>query len=286
MLTPGGDLSGRTCVVTGANTGVGRATATALAALGADVVLACRSRARAADALAEIAARGGAASFLELDLADLWSVRRARDALSGRRIDVLINNAGVGGARGMTRNGFETAFGTNHLGHYLLTRLLLPQIAPHGRIVHLGSGSHARVDALDLEGVERPTRTLTGVQEYGLSKLAVMLFHHELTRRLAHEGRSIASLVADPGDVASDAYRHLPWPLRALWVRSMKSPAEGARTTLFCVTSPSNEARSGGAYVDSRPFVPSSLATDAVLARALWERSARWVGVDPESLEA
>jgi retinol dehydrogenase 12 len=280
------DLRGRTHLVTGANTGVGRATATALAARGADVVLACRSRERAEAVLAEIEAMPdhGAASFLELDLADLSSVRRAAASLSGRRIDVLINNAGVGGARGITRDGFEVAFGTNHLGHYLLTRLLLPQLPAGGRVVHLGSGSHARVTGLALDRVTAATRTLSGIHEYGVSKLAVMLFHHELSRRFREERRPIASLVADPGDVASDAYRHLPWPVRALWVRSMKSTAEGARTTLFCATAPGLEPRSGGSYVDARPFVPSALARDPELARALWERSAAWVGLDAGSL--
>lgn len=284
--TPAPELPafGKRCVVTGANTGVGRATAVALAALGADVVLLCRNRERTEAVLAEIEAlpRHGSARHVELDLADLTSVRRASQALQGARIDVLVNNAGVGGARGTTRDGFEVAFGTNFLGHYLLTRSLLPSLGERARVVHVGSGAHARVETVDLLAVRRPTRTLTGIHEYGVSKLAVMLFHHELTRRLKERGSSVASLVADPGDVASEAYRHLPCPLRALWTRSMKSPREGARTSVFCATSEALEGVSGASFVDERPFAPSRGAEDSALARALWERSAEWVGLPSE----
>lgn len=269
-------LEGRRCVITGANTGVGRATAVALAARGARVVLACRSAERAAGVLEELAGTG-AASFVELDLASLASVRRAAATIGAEPVDVLVNNAGVAGARGLTKDGFELAFGVNFLGHYLLTRSLLPALAPGARVVHLSSGSHFRAGRLDLDAARRRTATLTGVAEYATSKLCVMLFHHELARRLA--GAGVLSIAADPGDVASDAWRHVPWPVRGWITRGMKPPSEGARTSVFCATDPS--VVSGGFYVDARPSEPSALSRDEALAKELWVRSAAWAGASP-----
>lgn len=268
-------LERRSYVVTGANTGVGRATARALAARGASVTLACRSRERAEGALAELDALGeaGALAFVELDLASLDSVRRAARALAGQRIDALINNAGVGGARGCTADGFELAFGTNHLGHALFTLLTLPQLVDGGRVVHLGSGSYRSAASLDYEALRQPTRSWTGVAEYARSKLAVMLFHHALTSSLT---RGVFSVVADPGDVASDAYRHLPQPLRMWWTRGMKAPEAGALTPVFCATS--DAVTHGASYVDCEPFEPADHARDAAAASQLWDRTLAWIG--------
>jgi len=265
------DLCGRTYVITGANTGVGRATAEALAARGARLLLACRSLERAREVERATRDIGADVHLVELDLADLISVRRAAEAIArlAPRIDALINNAGVAGARGLTKDGFELAFGVNCLGHFLLTHLLLPQVR---RVVHLGSGSHARVEALDLDSLRAPTRTLTGVREYAASKLCVMLFHHEIARRWSLP----VSVAADPGDVASDAWRRVPWPIRPLLTRSMKPPRDGALTSLFCATDPSIEGQSGRSFVDCREDTPSALSQDAALARELWKRCAEW----------
>jgi retinol dehydrogenase-12 len=283
---PALDLRGRRYVITGANTGVGRATALALAARGADLVLACRSAGRAAAAIAAISALpdAGAVELVHMDLASLASVRRAAAEISrhDRPVDALINNAGVGGARGITEDGFELAFGVNFLGHYLLTRALLPSLAPGARIVHLSSGSHRSARALDLEAVRRSTASLTGIAEYAISKLCVMLFHHELARRSA--GSSRISIAADPGDVASEAWRHVPWPVRAWMTRSMQTPEQGARTSVLCATAPlgarSPSDASGRLYAAEREVAPSALSLDASLARELWERSAAWVGLE------
>jgi retinol dehydrogenase-12 len=274
------DLAGRRYVVTGANTGVGRATAEALALRGADVVLACRSAERAAPVIDRLRAipSAGEIDLLELDLADLASVSRAATALAARRrqIDVLINNAAVAGARGLTADGFELAFGTNYLGHYLLTRSVLPLLRPGARIVHLSSGSHARAPRPDLDALRSPTSSLTGITEYAVSKLCVVLFHHELARRLDPR---ITTLAADPGDVASDAWRHVPRPIRWMLTRSMKPPSEGARTTVFCATDPSLDGATGRSYVDCRQDEPSALSRDPGLARELWDRSAAWASL-------
>jgi NAD(P)-dependent dehydrogenase (short-subunit alcohol dehydrogenase family) len=217
--------------------------------------------------------------FVPLDLADLASVVRAAERVAEMtpRLDALINNAGVGGARGRTHDGFELAFGVNYLGHYALTRHLLARVPSIARVVHLSSGSHSRAKALDFDAVRRPTRTLTGISEYAVSKLSVMLFHHELARR---EPR-VVSLAADPGDVASEAWRHVPCVVRPLVVRGMKSPAEGASTSVYCATEPSLASASGASFVNERPFEASALSRDRGLARRLWERSARDVGVAP-----
>jgi retinol dehydrogenase-12 len=258
----------KTAVITGANTGVGRATAEALAATHA-LILLCRDAVRAQPVLTKLKAEGATVRCVPLDLGSLDSVRAAAATLAGEPIDLLINNAGVGGARGQTTDGFELAFGTNYLGHYLLTRRLLPQLTSSARVIHLGSGSHARVQGVDLDRCREPTRTITGIEEYGVSKLAQMRFHHALTER------GVMSLVADPGDVASDAYRHLPCVVRSLWTARMKSPAQGAHATVFCATSP--HVQPGEAFVDARRF---SLAPSAEHeCQRLWDASATWVGL-------
>ncbi|MBX3274627.1 MAG: SDR family NAD(P)-dependent oxidoreductase [Sandaracinaceae bacterium] len=265
-------LAGKRVAVTGANTGVGRATAEALAAEGAEVVLVCRSAARARAALDAVGARG---SLVVADLASLESVREAARVLSARPLDALVLNAAVAGARGLTADGFELAFGTNHLGHFLLARLLEPALALDARVVHLGSGAHERVRALDLDALARPTRSRTGVAEYAVSKLCVMLFHQELARRFEGTGRR--SVAADPGDVASEAYRNVPCLVRWLVTARMKPPSEGARPTRFCLGS--ERAQNGRLYDANGERAPSLLARDAALAAALWARSEAWTGL-------
>jgi dehydrogenase/reductase SDR family protein 13 len=267
-------IEGRRVVVTGATSGVGEALARSLAALGAHVIVAARDR-RAAEALvAELRPKGHAASAITLDLADLGSVHRAAGAIAHEPIDTLVNNAAIAGARGVTKDGFELAFGTNHLGHFALTRLLLPRITH--RVVHLGSGSHARIDAVDWDACTRKTRSMLGIREYAMSKLAVTLFHLELSRRLGSK-RGPLSVLADPGDVASRAYRHIPAPFRQLWTCRMATPSEGARTPLHCVV---GDVEPGGCYVGGQRFTPSAASRCPRRANELWSRSERWVGLE------
>jgi len=276
-------LSGKRYAITGANTGVGRATAVALAERGADVVLLCRSTERAGAVAEEIESVDGAGdcTTIEMDLASLASVRSVADALArdARGFDGLINNAGVGGARGVTADGFEVAFGVNYLGHYLLTRALLDRAVRVARVVHVGSGSHEKVRRIDFHRFEGPTRSLTGIAEYAVSKLCVMLFHHELARRLLAD--DAVSLAADPGDVASDAWRHIPALVRPFIVCGMKSPAEGARTSVFCATDPGLTGANGHTFVDEAPCNVSALSKDRALAKRLWDRSADFVEMSP-----
>jgi retinol dehydrogenase 12 len=274
------DLSATHAIVTGANAGIGRATAEALAGAGARVWLACRTRDKAEPALAAIAAAGGRADFLALDLGELASVRAAADAFlaTGEPLHLLVNNAGVGGQRGQTRDGFELHFGVNHLGHYLLTRLLLPRLeaAAPARIVNVSSASHYQARGIDWEAVRLRTPSLAGMREYTVSKLANVLFTRELARRLA--GTGVTTYAVHPGVIASEIWRRVPG-LRTAMRLVAKSPAEGAWTTLACATAPELAGASGAYYHDQQERRPSRAAQDDALAAELWRRSAEWTGL-------
>ena len=267
----------RTYLITGANTGIGRVTAEELARGGGRVFLACRSLERTQPVLDAIRARGGFAEFLPLDLGDLASVRACAQGFLGRGepLHGLINNAGLAGQRGLTRSGFELAFGTNHVGHFLLTKLLLPRLqeADDPRIVNVSSRAHYRAPGIDFDAVRRPTRTATGLDEYQVSKLANVLFTRELARRL---GGKVRSYALHPGVIASDLWRHVPWGLRHLLGLFMVSNEEGARTTLFCATSPAVRGQDGLYYDACRERAPSRVALDDGLAARLWDHSERW----------
>jgi retinol dehydrogenase-12 len=280
MSTDSGELSGRTFLVTGANTGIGRATAAGLAGRGGRVYLACRSEQKGRAAVAAIVAATGneAVSFLPLDLADLASVRRCAEQFLARDepLHVLINNGGVAGQRGITPDGFELAFGVNHLGHFALTAALLDRLAASApaRVVTVSSDSHYQATGIDFEAVRRPTASVTGMREYAVSKLANVLFSQELARRA--EGRGITTYALHPGVVASDIWRRLPWPVRPLIKLRMISPEDGARTSLYCATAPEVAQVSGRFYEKCREREASAVATPE-LAGTLWQRSEEWI---------
>ncbi len=276
-----GDLAGKTILITGANTGIGRATALALGARGAALYLACRSAARTQPVIDALRAQGSAAEFLELDLGDLASVRRCAEAALDRvaRLDVLLNNAGLAGQRGRTKDGFELAFGVNHLGHFLLTELLLDRLiasAP-SRIVNVSSRSHYSAKSIDWDALQRPTASITGLPEYGVSKLCNVLHAKDLASRL--EGRGVTTYALHPGTIASDVWRRVPWPVRPLLKLFLKSTAHGALTSIHCAASPDVAAESGLYYDDCRVRRPNRLALDADVAVELRERSKAWTGL-------
>ena len=242
--------------------------------------MACRSEAKGRPVRDAIATATGNDNLklLTLDLADLASVRAGAQAFldTGARLHVLVNNAGLAGKRGMTASGFELAFGTNHVGPFLLTSLLLDQLrasAP-ARIVTVSSEGHYRVDGIDYDAVRSPTRTRTAFHEYCVSKLANVLHSQELGRRLAGSGVTTYSL--HPGTIASDVWREVPWPIRPLLKLRMRSPAEGAKTSIYCATSPELAGENGLYYDDCRRKEPSRHATPERAAE-LWERSEAWV---------
>jgi NAD(P)-dependent dehydrogenase (short-subunit alcohol dehydrogenase family) len=272
------DQTGKNAIVTGANTGIGRATAVALARAGARVWLACRSADKTRPVVDDIAAAGGRAEHLPLDLADLASVRAAAAAFvaTGEPLHLLVNNAGLASQRGQTRDGFELAFGVNHLGPFLFTVLLIDRLragAP-ARIVNVASASHYKAHRIDWDRLTAPTRTFTGVDEYEVSKLCNVLFTRELARRL--DGTGVTTYALHPGVIASDIWKRVPWPVRPVLHRFMKSPTEGAATSVWCATAPELAGETGGYYTDQKPKRPSRAAQDDALAAELWRRSEAW----------
>lgn len=274
------DLSGKVFIVTGANTGIGKVAATDFARRGAHVFLACRSADKTQPVIDEIKRATGNAKveFLALDLGDLTSVRTAAAAFLARNLPlhVLVNNAGLAGQRGHTRSGFELAFGTNHVGHFLFTELLLDKLkasAP-ARIVNVASTAHYSAKGIDWEAVRKPTKTITALDEYAVSKLANVLFTKELARRLA--GTKVTTYALHPGVVATDVWRRVPVGLRGLAKLFMKSAEDGAKTTIYCATSPDVANETGKYYDDVKEKRPSKQADDVALAAELWKRSEEW----------
>ena len=273
-------LENLVALVTGANAGIGRATAIDLARRGARLFLAGRSEPKMRPVIEEIARATPNASpeFLALDLGDLDSVRKcAADFLSrDLPLGLLVNNAGVAGQRGLTRSGFELAFGINHVGHFLLTNLLLDRLKKSvpARVITVSSRAHYRPKGLDFDAVRRRTRSISGLREYGVSKLANVLFSAELARRL--EGSGVTTYAVHPGVVASEIWRRVPPPFESIIKLFMLSVEEGAQTTLYCATSARAAVESGLYYERCEVKRPSKLARDAALAGELWRRSEAW----------
>lgn len=281
--SPDTAMQGRVVLITGANTGIGRITARELARRGARVFAAGLSRERTQPLMNEVAGIAGATpiEWLPLDLADLASVRACAQAFVARGLPlhVLINNAGLAGQKGVTRDGFELAFGVNHLGHFLLTQLLLDTLRASGpaRVVTVASRAHYRSKGLDFAALRQSKRSRTGIAEYSDSKLANVLFSAELARRLGGNS-GITTYSLHPGVVATDVWRHVPWPLRPLIkLRGMITPEEGALTTLHCASAPELASQTGLYYDRCQPKTPSALAQDVELARSLWQHSERFV---------
>ena len=274
-------LAGRVALITGANTGIGLVTARELAARGAHVFIACRSVEKGQAAVDEIRNTTGneKVELLALDLGDFASIRVCAEQFLSRNLPLhlLINNAGLAGAKGMTKSGFELAFGTNHIGPFLFTQLLLDRIkqsAP-ARIVTIASRAHTRISGINWDDVRQPTKGKAGLPEYGISKLANVLFSAELGRKLAGTGVTTYSL--HPGVVATDVWREVPAFIRPLIKLMMISTEEGATTTLYCATSPEVGNQTGLYYDKCRVKEPSKVGQDLALAAELWRRSETWV---------
>jgi NAD(P)-dependent dehydrogenase (short-subunit alcohol dehydrogenase family) len=276
------DQAGRTVVITGANSGLGLETARAFATAGARVVLACRSVSKASAAAASLP---GAPEVRELDLASLASVRAFASGWTGP-VDVLINNAGVMALpRKATADGFEMQVGTNHLGHFALTGLLLDHITD--RVVTVSSALHkgARLDVDDLSYERRKYGRWLA---YGQSKLANLLFAVELQRRLSAAGSRVRSMAAHPGYARTELQGHTESfqdKVLALGNAIAQSAAGGALPTLYAAVAdiPGGTYVGPGGLLEMRgsPKVVSASKTarDPALAAALWETSERLTGV-------
>jgi NAD(P)-dependent dehydrogenase (short-subunit alcohol dehydrogenase family) len=276
------DLTGKTAIVTGANSGIGLPTARELARHGAHVIVAARSEDKAAAATAEIrrAAPDARVEYGLLDLADLSSVRRFAAGVA--KVDLLINNAGIGLIpRRETKDGFELQFGTNHLGHFALTGLLLPLLlaGPGARVVTVSSDAHARgkIDFDDL-GLERGYGRMSA---YGRSKLANLLFMLELRRRASKAGTGLISVATHPGATATRIVKL--GPLQPLMGVFLQSAEAGAAPSLYAATS--SEIH-GGEFVGPKLklLTPSDSARSEELAARLWDVSTQLTGVRFEQI--
>ena len=183
----------------------------------------------------------------------------------------------MAGLRGLTKDGFEITFGINHLGHFLLTQLLLEKLQSSGpsRIVTVSSRAHKRTAGIDWDALRRPTSSWTGIHEYAVSKLANLLFSAELAKRV--QGTSVSTYSLHPGVVDTEIWRALPnWARPLIRLRGFLTPEEGALTTLHCAMHAPQED-SGLYYADSQPMQPAALGQNSDLAGELWRRSEAWV---------
>ncbi|OBH09861.1 SDR family NAD(P)-dependent oxidoreductase [Mycobacterium sp. E1747] len=290
------DQGGRVAVITGANTGIGFHTAAALAGKGAAVVLAVRNLGRGRDAASRITAQHPNATVViqHLDLTSLRAIRQCADEIKSthQRIDLLINNAGVCYTdKSRTKDGFELQFGTNHLGHFALTGLLLDRLLQidGSRVVTVSSVGHRTLAKIKFDDLQSE-RTYNRVKAYGQSKLANLLFTYELQRRLARGGAPTAALAAHPGGSRTELLRNMPtWirpPAQLVWNLWAQSAEMGALPTLRAATDP--EARGGQYYGPDRilenhgypKLVTSSKQShDKALQRRLWAVSEELTGV-------
>ena len=288
------DQSGRTILVTGANTGIGYEAARVLAGRGARVLLGCRSTAKARDARERICALHPKAQveLLSLDLGNLQSVREAADEVSREaRLDLLINNAGIMvPPREETADGFESQFGVNHLGHFALTGLLLEKLlaTPGSRVVTVSSGAH-KWGEIEFDDVNA-TRSYNRQTRYGMSKLANLLFTFDLQRRLAAAGAETIAVACHPGVSETELSRNMPaWMKLLTPVFRLLShpPPQGALPTLRAATDPQVE---GGQYYGPAGLLEMSgppvlvegneASQDAQVARRLWDLSVEMTGVE------
>lgn len=277
------DMSGRVCVVTGANTGIGKETCVGLADMGATVVMVCRSEERGSRAQADIKRRTGNDN-VDLFLADFASQASIREFAKRYcdkydKLHVLVNNAGLFmSRREETEDGLEMQFGVNHIGPFLLTNLLLDTIkasAP-ARIVNVSSTLHqkAKLDFDDLQSERR----YGAIKAYGESKLANVLFTYELAKRL--EGTGVTVNCLHPGGVRTKIMRDLPLPLRMLTNLAgflMDSPKKGAETSIYLATSPEVEGVTGKYFVNCHPARSNAFSHDEYAQKRLWEESERLI---------
>jgi len=274
------DLTGKTAIVTGANSGIGLAVSKVLAGRGARVVLAVRDTSKGADAASSI---GGNTEVRHVDLASLASVRAFEAEWDGP-IDLLINNAGISvPTLQRTVDGFELQFGTNHLGPFALTNLLLPQIT--GRVVSLASQAE-RMGHLDFDDVDQRQTPYKESRAYAASKLANLLFIAELQRRLRATGSRVSATAAHPGFVATNIYAQATGPGTRLALRLLaQNAAEGALPVLMAATAdiPGGSFTGPERYLHMRGGAEligrSKQAKDVELAARLWTASEQLTGI-------
>ena len=279
-------VKGKVVLLTGGNSGLGKATALSLAKMGADLTIVCRDRARGESARMEISRESGSAS-VSLIVADLLLMKEVRRTasefrVSNRRLDVLMNNAGSNfPGYAETEDGLERTMALNYFAPFLLTNLLLDMLetsAP-SRVVNVSSSAHysGRIDLGDVNG--GGDMGMGGLGAYGRSKLALVLFTYELARRL--EGRGVTANCLHPGAVRTHIWAHAGafTPLSRLASLFMMSPGDGARTQIYLASSPQVEGVTGKYFEKSRPKRSSETSYDEALAKKLWETSVKSTGI-------
>ncbi|XP_065890833.1 retinol dehydrogenase 13-like [Dysidea avara] len=276
-------LDGKMVIITGANTGIGKETAIDLAKRNARVILACRSQEKGKKAEVDVRRESGNndVHFRQLDLSSFTSIRKfAKEVLEEEScVDILINNAAVGVCPYMkTEDGFETQFGVNHLGHFLLTNLLLDKIkqAPEGRIVNVSSIAHTLCGPLDLDTINSEEK-YSSFGAYNKSKLANVLFTKQLAKRL--EGTNVTTNCLHPGGVDTELQRHLMILLIMKFLCGwlvLKTVKQGAQTSIHLAVSEDVKEISGEYFSDCKLTAPSKHALDEEAAENLWKRSEEW----------
>lgn len=280
------DMAGKVCLITGATNGIGKATAAALAARGARLLVHGRDARKGASLVSTLkrTSANEKIEFMQADFASLADVRRLAETVKARapRLDVLINNAGLFGIkRVLTEDGYETTFAVNHLAPFLLTNLLLDTLkesAP-ARIVVMSSGAH-RGAPLDFDDLQS-AKDFNGMRAYHWSKLANLLFTRALAKRLS--GTRVTVNAVHPG-VVNTGIGGKPTGIGTLTIRAMfalvgKSPADGCRTSVYLAASSEVENVSGGYFINEKPAEPSPEARDDTAAERLWTVSAQLTGL-------
>jgi len=280
-------MQGKVCIVTGANSGIGKATALGLAQMGATVVMVCRDQTRGEEAQNEIKTKSGndAVDLMLADLSSQESIRQFAENFQQhyKQLHVLINNAGVVNlSRRETGDGLEMIFAVNYLAPFLLTNLLLDRLKANApaRIVNVSSDSHQsgyiKMDDLQSEEKYRFMRA------YGQSKLALVLFTYELSRRL--QGAGVTANCLHPGFVATNIGQNGIGPvgrsiIKLIFSNFGISPEEGAKTSIYLASSPEIEGVTGKYFVKSIPIRSAPISYDETLQRQLWEESAKLVNI-------
>jgi NAD(P)-dependent dehydrogenase (short-subunit alcohol dehydrogenase family) len=270
----------QTVLITGANSGIGKSLAILLAKRQVKVLLACRSFTKTMPVIDEMMLVGKIEpEWVELDLSSFTSIKNCAQTVIGKGVTLtcLVNNAGLAGKKGLTQNGFELAFGVNYLGHFLLTNLLLPTLkkTKNARIINVSSKVHHRTKKIEFERLRNKTRTLTGIEEYAVSKLANILFTAELHNKFFEKG--ISSFSVHPGLVDTEIWRGLPFFLKPiLSLKGLLSPDQGAQAIMNCIFDV--ESKESGAYFSkSKKCDPSPLAKKSSLQKKLWDKSEAWI---------
>ncbi|CAG9822519.1 unnamed protein product [Phaedon cochleariae] len=296
-------LDGKTAIITGANTGIGKWTAKDFFERGARVILACRNVQKGEKAVEDIKSLSadqktnlGQLLVMPLDLSSLNSVRTFAGKFleSEERLDLLINNAGVMMCPEMrTEEGFEMQFGTNHLGHFLLTLLLLPKICQStpARIVNVSSVAHSMTSSIDFTDLNWNKRSYSALKAYQQSKLANVLFTKELARKFNENNiTGVTTYSLHPGVIRTELGRHMSktyfsgvrWFWDNIAGHFIKTPEQGAQTQIHCAVDESCAKDTGLYYSECSVVEPSKLAKDEETASTLWSKSLELVGLEPD----